>query len=84
MLQFTRKKRKKICDPALWLSGKSQPAAQTAEQTLEDSGSCFVHIKKAPGSISIERMLYFHKNGKQLPHFLRAASPNPPPPSFPH
>lgn len=57
ILQFMKKKKKKICDPALWLSGKSQPAAQTAEQTLQDFGSCFVHIKSSRLYIHLEDVI---------------------------
>lgn len=58
ILQFmNNNNNKKICDPALWLSGKSQPAAQTAKQTLQDFGSCFVHIKSSRLYIHLEDVI---------------------------
>lgn len=33
---------KKIYNPALWLSAKSQLTAYTTQQTLQDFDSCFI------------------------------------------
>lgn len=60
---------KKIYNPALWLSSKSQPAAYTTKQTLQDFGSCFIHTKSSRLYINLGAVI-FVKNWKQQLPFL--------------
>lgn len=53
---------KKIHNPALWLSSKSQLATPRAKQTLQNFGSCFVHIKSSRLYINLGAVIFFFKS----------------------
>lgn len=61
---------KKIHNPALWLSSKSQLAAYRAKQTLQNFGSCFVHRKSSRLYINLGAVIFFLNLKMQLPGFL--------------
>lgn len=52
---------KKILQSCFVLSTKSQLAAYTAKQTLQDFGSCFVHIKGCRVYINLGDIITFFK-----------------------
>lgn len=58
MKQILQLMKKKIYNPTLWLSAKSQPAAYTTKQTLQDFGSCVTHIKSSRLSINLGAVIF--------------------------
>ena len=56
---------KKNCKPVLWLSAESQPAAFTTKQTLQDFGSCVIHVKSSRLYINMGAVIFKKKKNPE-------------------
>lgn len=54
----------------MWLSAKSQLAAYTTKQTLQDFGSCFIHIKSSGLYINLEAAIFKKQNKTENGNYL--------------